>query len=317
MPNRDKSRCTFKVCCDMTFVDCFAEHWTCQQIYIYMAANKLFGTPCLLGSSMASTAILWSEQLSIARNHHKMRRQRGLKRLALAKPLNGFMRTLPEWLQLLRGSSWSIIIIFVIATLIITSLSASHWVSIRHPAEVWHYVTLFEKLGSKSSMGFCSLLWIVLSDQKNRKHTWYIFKEIVWLRSGKREGMCPTENQLAKFLKSWLGDSIKRSPSKLLQSSSWQVDFQQHESMTAYNSEMVKFASLSIALADHRKVHGIGLLMITSTHWVRCTTDLCISPWKWEFWAKSHAKAWGMIAASSRAYVGWPPTFGSQQSTVS
>ena len=57
-------------------------------------------------------------------------------------------------------------------------------------------------------MGFCSLLWIVLSDQKNQKHTWYIFKEIVWLRLGKREGMCPTENQLAKFLKSWLSDSI-------------------------------------------------------------------------------------------------------------
>ena len=56
-------------------------------------------------------------------------------------------------------------------------------------------------------MGFCSLLWIVLSDQKNQKYTWYIFKEIVQLRSGKREGMCPTENQLAKILKSWVGDS--------------------------------------------------------------------------------------------------------------
>ena len=55
-----------------------------------------------------------------------MRRQRGLKRLTLAKPLNGFMRTQPEQLQLLRGSSWSIIIIFIIATLIITSLNAKH-----------------------------------------------------------------------------------------------------------------------------------------------------------------------------------------------
>ena len=73
---------------------------------------------------MASAAILWSEQLSIARNHQEMRTQRGLKRNALAKPLNGFTRTQPEQLQLLRGSSWSIIIIFAIATLIITSLSA-------------------------------------------------------------------------------------------------------------------------------------------------------------------------------------------------
>ena len=88
--------------------------------------------------------------------------------------------------------------------LIASTRLLSRWVSIRHPCRG---VTLFEKLGSKSSMGFYSLLWIVLSDQKNERYTWYIFKDIVWLRSNKRVGMCPTENQLAKFLKSWLGDS--------------------------------------------------------------------------------------------------------------
>ena len=58
-----------------------------------------------------------------------MRRQRGLKRLTLAKPLNGFMRTQPEQLQLLRGSSWSIIIIFAITTLTITSNYSLTWKS--------------------------------------------------------------------------------------------------------------------------------------------------------------------------------------------
>ena len=45
---------------------------------------------------------------------------------------------------------------------------------------------------------------------KNERYTWCIFKDIVWLRSNKREGMCPTENQLTKFLKNWLGDSSSR-----------------------------------------------------------------------------------------------------------
>ena len=92
--------------------------------------------------------------------------------------------------------------------LIASTRLLSYWVSIRQSCRVWHYVTLFEKLGSKSSTGFYSLLWIVLSDHKNGGYTWYIFKDIVRLRSNKREGMCPTENQLAKFLKSWIGDSM-------------------------------------------------------------------------------------------------------------
>ena len=114
----------------------------------------------------------------------------------------GIVEIWGKWLRFLKT------MVAIVVSEDLTSSIASHWVSIRHPAKVWHYVTLFEKLGSKSLMGFCSLLWIVLSDQKNQKHTWYIFKEIVQLRSGKREGMCPTENQLAKFLKSWLSDSM-------------------------------------------------------------------------------------------------------------
>ena len=49
-------------------------------------------------------------------------------------------------------------------------------------AVVWHSVTLFEKLGSKSSMGSYSELWAKFSGRKNVRYAWCITKNNVWLR---------------------------------------------------------------------------------------------------------------------------------------